>query len=365
MEQKKKYGQFFTTNYKEILQDLIIPSDIKVIIEPFVGQGDLLPFIIENTNNIKIEIYDIKNNYNNLQKEKKGITINPFIKQDTLKNPPNYENTFVITNPPYLARNKSTNKSIYDKYKTNDLFKCFLLSLIKNPPNGGIIILPLNFFCNMRKNDIDLRNDFFQTFDIINLNIFEKQVFQDTSYQICSFSFKLNLNKIKQKIIINNIFFRNKKTKLLNDISIFKKDKWLIGGEIFSLKLNTNISIYRYVKNRNYDHLKKQIFYIETIDTKSNKINLTLNKDIFYGKESSRTTASINTSISNLNINDQKEICKIFNNILNNYRNKYNSLFLTNFRDNNRKKISFTLVYDLLNHSILKWIENNDYLLIN
>lgn len=204
----------------------------------------------------------------------------------------------------------------------------------------------------MRKNDIDIRNEFFKTFDIVNLNIFEKQVFKDTSYQICSFSFELNLNNNKETIVRNNI-------------EIFKKDKWLIGGEIFSLKTNNNLNIYRYVEDKNYDHLNKQIFYIETIDTKSNQINLTLNKQIFYGKTSSRTNASINTSICNLTINDQKEICEIFNNILTNYRTKYNSLFLTNFRDNNRKKISFTLVYDLLNHSILKWIKDNDHLLIS
>jgi len=104
----------------------------------------------------------------------------------------------------------------------------------------------------MRKNDIDIRNEFFKTFDIVNLNIFEKQVFKDTSYQICSFSFELNLNNNKETIVRNNI-------------EIFKKDKWLIGGEIFSLKTNNNLNIYRYVEDKNYDHLNKQIFYIETI----------------------------------------------------------------------------------------------------
>jgi len=52
------------------------------------------------------------------------------------------------------------------------------------------------------------------------------------------------------------------------------------------------------------------------------------------------------------------------NKILNEYREKYDSLFLTNYRDNNRKRISFTLVYTLINYSIIKWIKDNDYLLI-
>ncbi len=39
-----------------------------------------------------------------------------------------------------------------------------------------------------------------------------------------------------------------------------------------------------------------------------------------------------------------------FNEELNQNRNKYFSYFLTNFRDNNRKRISFDLVYKFLNY---------------
>ena len=38
-----------------------------------------------------------------------------------------------------------------------------------------------------------------------------------------------------------------------------------------------------------------------------------------------------------------------FNKILNRERNKHLSFFLTNFRDNNRKRISFDWVYKFLN----------------
>lgn len=43
---KSKLGQFYTTNYNYILQNMILPDKIKIIIEPFVGNGDLLNFII-------------------------------------------------------------------------------------------------------------------------------------------------------------------------------------------------------------------------------------------------------------------------------------------------------------------------------
>lgn len=40
---KKEYGQFYTTNATYILTDLHKPTkDIKKIIEPFAGNGDLI-----------------------------------------------------------------------------------------------------------------------------------------------------------------------------------------------------------------------------------------------------------------------------------------------------------------------------------
>ena len=93
---KQKLGQFYTTNYDYILK-ICIPNNIKNIIEPFTGEGDLLKFI--NIKNYNLELYDIDPKYNGT------------VKCDTLYNPPNYDNKFVLTNPPYLARNKNTDKN--------------------------------------------------------------------------------------------------------------------------------------------------------------------------------------------------------------------------------------------------------------
>jgi len=98
MSLKKKLGQFYTTNYEYILQNMIIPDYVldKIIIEPFAGNGDLIKFIDDSK--YKIECYDID--------PKKDF----IIKKDTLLEPPDYNDKYVITNPPYLARNKSTDK---------------------------------------------------------------------------------------------------------------------------------------------------------------------------------------------------------------------------------------------------------------
>lgn len=83
MNNKKKYGQFYTTNYNYILKDFIIPDDINIIIEPFAGNCDLLNFI-ENKDKYKIYCYDI-------EPKKEFI-----IKQDTILEPPlNINKSFI------------------------------------------------------------------------------------------------------------------------------------------------------------------------------------------------------------------------------------------------------------------------------
>lgn len=61
---KSELGQFYTTNYEYILSNMEIPNNTKNIIEPFVGNGDLLKFI-QNKNKYNIEIYDIEPKFPN------------------------------------------------------------------------------------------------------------------------------------------------------------------------------------------------------------------------------------------------------------------------------------------------------------
>ncbi len=44
-DNKKNLGQFYTTNYEYILNGFNIPPNVDKIIEPFIGNGDLLKFI--------------------------------------------------------------------------------------------------------------------------------------------------------------------------------------------------------------------------------------------------------------------------------------------------------------------------------
>lgn len=340
---KKNLGQFYTTNYKHILQNMFIPDNIKNIIEPFAGNGDLLKFIDENKYNIKCYDIDPKKDF--------------IIKQDTLLNPPDFDNTFVITNPPYLARNKSDNKIVFDKYNTNDLYKCFIQILIDSKCLGGILIIPLNFLCSIRKSDIEIREKFIKKYDITIINIFEEQVFDDTSYSICSFQFILKDNN-DENISNCYIYPSNKHiTFVLNS-----NNNYTIGGEIYNLRKNPKYKIDRATKllKNNDDFTNILVKCID--DNISSKIGLSIVDDTIKEKYVDKTPNLTARSYAilviepKITIEEQEQLVIKFNKYFNEYRDKYHSLFLTNYRESNtiaRKRISFGLVYDICNYLLV------------
>ena len=216
---------------------MYIPHGITNIIEPFVGNGDLLQFIADKSK-YEIEIYDI------------DPKIDYTIQENTLLNPPNYDNKFVITNPPYLARNKNTNKEIYDKWNCNDLYKCFILHLINSNCSGGIIIIPLNFITSVRKTDLELRQKFIEKFHIQSINIFEEQVFDDTTYTVCTLQFTPSTGDSEP----TNIYIYPSKTNITTCFN--RKNNFTVGGEIHNLPNNPSIKIERATRlTKNKDNI--------------------------------------------------------------------------------------------------------------
>jgi hypothetical protein len=350
INKKKNLGQFYTTNYNYIFQNLKIDENITFIIEPFAGKGDLLNFF--NNDKYNTEAYDI---------DPKNEKI---IKQDTLLNKPLYKNKFIITNPPYLARNKSNNKELYDKFNTNDLYKCFLEQLLIDNPCGGIIIIPLNFWCSIRKADIFLRKKFLQIFDIIQVNIFEESVFDDTKYSISAFQFRLK-NKSTSLNNISNLNYSVKITiypsKKEIDSVLNEKNNFLFGGEIYKLKQKKNIKIERitHINKNKMPSFNTNILLKCIDDSDKSKLGLSYVEDTTKEKYIDNTPKLTGRSYALLNINQeltkekQLKLINKFNNYINELRNKYNSLFLTNYRESNtiaRKRISFTLAFEIINY---------------
>jgi hypothetical protein len=346
---KQQLGQFYTTNYKYILQNMYIPDNISNIIEPFAGNGDLLRFLDmgmdTDIDKYNIECYDIE--------PKKDF----IIKRDTLLNPPNLDNAFVITNPPYLARNKCDNKEIFNKYNTNDLYKCFIKLLTASYCTGGILILPLNFLCSIRKGDIEIRENFIKKYDIITCNIFEEQVFEDTSYSICSFQFRA---KQTADCNISNCYIYPSTQNIT--FSLSPNNNYTIGGEIYNLQQNKKYKIDRATKLlKNTEDFTNIL--VKCIDDNINsKIGLLIVDDLTKEKYIDRTANLTARSYAvlviepKLTLEEQENLANKYNIYLNEYRDKYNSLFLTNYRESNtiaRKRISFGLVYEICGYLLV------------
>jgi hypothetical protein len=354
LSKKRELGQFYTTNYNYILEGMSIPKGVDLI-ETFVGAGDLCLWVETNGHNpLDVECYDFA--------PPAKLKTNFLIKvRDTLLNPPSYDGKYIITNPPFLARNKAKQTSygaIFDKWETNDLYKCFLESVISQDPAGGVVILPLNFFCDDRK--VETRARFLEKFTITRLNIFEETVFSDTTYTVCSVQFKKRKKKISDTVKVDAHIYpcRNKISLCLS-----KQTKWKVGAEV----LEKQISKYK-ISRLVHTMVNDKSVRDKTLNPqKQNKITNILLNCVDGGKMDSRirmewnpvpllakdTDRAFCTLIVDPPISEkkQKKLIDKFNKMLEDYREKYNSLFLVNYRNSSksyaRKRISFDIAFNL------------------
>jgi len=135
-----------------------------------------------------------------------------------------------------------------------------------------------------------------------------------------------------------------------------EKNNFIIGGEIYKLKINNKYDVGRLTKyNKNDKNTNLVIKCID--DNEENKINLSYvnDVDIYIDETPNLTARTYATLIITPKIDDekQKQLAKKFNKFLDKLRKKYNSLFLTNYRESNdiaRKRISFDLVYNIVKY---------------
>lgn len=312
----------YTTESEQICSNLIkwIPAD-SLLIEPFVGEGDLLSLFPEGN----WEKYDIEDKGNN-------------IIQDTLLFPPDYKNKWVITNPPYLAKNKASDKKIFSKYNTDDLYKASLLTLLEAA--GGIIIIPTNFFTDERSQEIRVK--FMNTFDIKEINIFTRPVFATTTYSVCSFAFirKEKVEPQKQKIKIN---IKPEEKEI--SVELDPLYGYRVAGKCFSELERADLAFGRLIGCDSADYITNIKLY--AIDSREKRIRLEYDETPHCGKNTDRTLATLTCKVPLTKENELKLI-ECFNSELENFRQEYSDLPLTNYRDYNRKRIGFTFVYQLL-----------------
>lgn len=311
----------YTTESAMICGNLVdyIPQNAQLI-EPFVGGEDLVQLFPNHT----WETYDI------------DPATNAQYHQDTLITPPNYSGKWVITNPPFLAKNKASNKVIFDKYNVDDLYKAFLISILEC--EGGIAIVPTNFLSDERTADV--RRKFFNRFEILELNVFTVPVFKTTTYSVCSFAFKRAQLESK-RIIKCNVLPDNR----TYNITLFENYGYRLGGDIVSNienhknyfgRLTATTSTTKFITN----------IKLYGLDTRNERIHVTF-EDPYVGKATDRVYA---TFVCDMEIPEeiQKKMVEVFNEKFEQFRLDTFDLALTNYRDYNRKRVGFDFAYRFL-----------------
>ncbi len=366
-DEKRQLGQFFTKKSDYVLFGLGKFIKGKIVVDPFAGNRDLIKWAKKHGAS-SIVGYEIAKNL----VDNKEVFLN-----DGIKYPKKYK--FLLTNPPYLHKNKASQKTKIDYFSGlnssfEDLYQVSINSVLDS--EEGIMIVPLNFLS--AKNSKKIRDLFFKKFKIEKLNIFYEKVFEDTTYNVISFYYKLKKDDSETNEIDALIFPEKKEIKL----KLEKKYGWRMGGEFDNKisKVKNILGIYRLTEDMlkkgkykiklAYNHVKevneytiddslfkrisKNIILLKAIDTK-NKDKIML-EDIrkyevsgLVGKQTSRNMAYLLFK-KDLDIQTQRKIIDYFNNELNKARSEHLSFFLTNFRDNNRKRISFDFSYKLINY---------------
>lgn len=373
---KKQLGQFFTTNSDYILQGLEPFIAGKTVTDPFAGGADLIRWAKKNGAK-SIKGFDIDKKYI----DKKNVFWN-----DSINNPLEYK--FVLTNPPYLHKNKADKetKKLYFNEQFEDLYQRSLFSIMNS--DEGVAIVPINFLS--ADNSSKIRNIFFSKFEIVRMNYFKQQVFPDTTYNVIAFYYRKKMNQFLNKFSIKTCIYPD--DKFIN-IELAKKSNWAIGGDFLAIikKQKNELGVHRltekdilikrgekevmaafnHVKNVATIHIDKEtlkviknnLILLKAIDTGTEKGKIALenikdyNVECLISKESSRNMIYLLFE-KKVSISEQEKIIALFNQEINKLREEYLSLFLTNFRDNDRKRISFDFAYKFINYLYYNRIAN-------
>ena len=146
-------------------------------------------------------------------------------------------------------------------------------------------------------------------------------------------------------------------------IELNDNNNFMIGGDIYNLKLKKKYKITRLTK-KNKDNKNTNILVKCIDDNIKSQICLSFveDKHIYIDNTPNKTARTYATLIIEPRIDNDKQIQLVekFNKYLEKHRKKYNSLFLTNYRESKdiaRKRISFDLVYSITGY-ILENFDN-------
>lgn len=103
---KHELGQYFTTN--EVLKEKVfelIRNNPKTILEPSMGRGDLVSYVLENESDISFDLYEIDDTIEMLE----CIDVDKVTFADFMSCEINRKYETIIGNPPYVKTSKGCN----------------------------------------------------------------------------------------------------------------------------------------------------------------------------------------------------------------------------------------------------------------
>jgi hypothetical protein len=334
MSTKKSMGQFYTVRSTYILEGVPRPPAGARIVEPFAGQGDILEWIGSD-----VEAYDIEPKHPRV------------VQRDTLLNPPDYKGKWVITNPPYLARNKEASKTVFDRYGMNDMYKCFIMSMIGCA--GGTLIIPVGFFLSPRDMDFRCRDAFLSNYRLTQVKYFEEDVFPDTSATVVVVSFVSSDAAITEQ----TVEWIRRPTGERKTFILRKSDNWIIGGDVYTLPVPDGINVRRHVEGqalREGEMLTGLTLTALDSGKEGGRIKLVYHPTYVYpAKDTSRAYLTVCIRGRVLTPEEQQALATKFNEFIECKRLSTWSLFLPAFRESKeyaRKRIPFDLAYRIMLH---------------
>jgi hypothetical protein len=361
---KKAKGQFYTVRSNYILDgfdEFLTEGGITKIVEPFAGQGDLLDWIRTQFDKALAQFDGAKAKFDGSEQPLPVISydLDPkrpdIVQRDTLLDPPDYTGAFVLTNPPFLARNKAADKTVFDRYGTNDLYKCFLASLTgRSKPEAGILILPVGFFLSVRPLDELCRHSFLSTFRVVSVRCFEEAVFPDTSTSVVALAFTRSDEPLsEQEIPWTFLPSGDKRT-----FRIQAATGWMVGGEIYKMPDPLHVQVRRHVVDLPLAEGEQQLnLTLTALDSGSHegtRISLSYKEGYVYpGIHCARTFATLRVRGLDriLTGEEQVALAAKFNAWLEAKRAETRSLFLPQYRESKeyaRKRMPFELAYKVV-----------------
>lgn len=322
MTAKQELGAFYTTQVDEVLSEFTAYPKDRKIIDLYAGDGALLNWGKANGCSSTLG-YDVSF-------DAEGADII----QDTLMNVPTIpKDSLLVVNPPYLLRNRASNKNPFILHKAQDLYKCSLLSLADSGATEVIAIVPYNMVVDQ---DDSFRRRFYSQWGIDKLVVFDKRVFNDTNVRVCAFH-----------------AIRGETTSILGH----RLSNTRMGFDFYeSLKPDSSIKVGRLLIGQ--EPTSSLVLRATDTGTPGGEIALTLEVSPYFGKQTDRNKASITLNV-NLTLADQAVVAREFNSRLQGHREQYDSLFLTNFLAGKdgvmRKRIAFKQAFSLIN-TIIKEI---------